>query len=746
MMNWNRGPGPQSGTSQLPSTSRYSWSALASAGATAVVVLLAYLWTPAVRVPVGEQDSLVYHNFNEVETLDNFTFRWSTGRSSLTLPQLGQPASGSLKLGLWIPDTHPAVPLTLIHDDRPLLTVPVQPGFRTVFVLAPREVFAPGDVRLDLVAPPWHSADDPRILGVAVTEIGWSGLGRTLPPARQLAVLPALAAAITLLFGRLRYRSWNALLAGALSGAGLAIWSGLAPLAVAPYTTRLLLLIVLAHITLILWTALAQRNTSGWHLPVEADALQLVTLFALSYWLYLPFQWALCREVGSGVCPRPGTHVIGLVLLPAILVLIAWPRMQPAVRHHWGLRVLAFAAVAAGIYATMFAFRRSAPDFFIHWRAAFEVHLGRPLYKLDEIRANHFGHAYKLPPFYMIFFLPYATADDMRVLVGFRVINVTLLLASAGLLANMLRSALGWKTALAAVAVVVGLMQPAFDTIAIGQTDIFLLVLLVLMLIGLRSRRSWLVGLPLALAISFKIYPLLLMGLLVIRREWRSLLWTMLGLILFNGLAVAVVGWRPHLIWLTEVLPSLGGGSSWVENQTLNGFLSRLIMDSMRLEPIRDPLLDLLTYGSFVLVAGISFLLVLPRTDRDKPGFMLQYSLLPLVLVLAVPAAWIHYSTITILPFVALVWHAAVQKLSLRQACAAALAFGLIAYGNQWSFFTGTRHPGLPALALSYKTLGLTLLWCVLVRTLWLQLKAELIRLFQRATSHPRPARPSRAQ
>jgi hypothetical protein len=549
-----------------------------------------------------------------------------------------------------------------------------------------------------------------------------------LPPARQLVVLPAVAAAVTLLLARLRYRPALALAAGAGSGAALALWAGRVPLAVAPYTTRLLLLMLLAHGGLLLWTALVRSERTGWRLPVEVDASKLIILCAIGYWMLFPFQWALCREVGPGVCPRPGTQTIGLAVVPSLLLLAGWPGLLPAARRTWALRILALAAIAAGAYATTFAFRRSAPDFFIHWRAAFDLNLGRPLYKLDEIRANHFGHAYKLPPFYVLFFLPFATADDNRVLAGFRLINVALLLASAGLLANMLRRSRGWAVALAAVAVVVGLMQPAFDTIAIGQTDIFLLFVAVLMLVGLRGGRPWLVGLPLAFAISFKIYPALLLGLLVLRREWRSIGWTVLGLLLFNGIAVGVLGWQNHVIWVTEVLPSLGGGTSWVENQTINGFLSRLVTGTMRLDPIQDPFLNLLTYGSFVLVAGISFLLVLARTERHDFGFVLQYSILLVVLALAVPAAWIHYSTITILAFFAVIWHAAVRPLSIRQAVAAALAFGLIAYGNQWSFFTGTRHLGLPALALSYKGLGLAILWSLLVTTLWPLLRPELTR------------------
>jgi hypothetical protein len=263
-----------------------------------------------------------------------------------------------------------------------------------------------------------------------------------------------------------------------------------------------------------------------------------------------------------------------------------------------------------------------------------------------------------------------------------------------------------------------GLMRPPFDTIAYGQIDIALLLLLTAALLGLRQRRGWLVGLAIALGALFKLYPLVLLGFLFVRREWKALGWTAAWLALLNGIAIGVMGWQNHVIYVTQVLPNIGGGTSWVENQTINGFLSRLLTGTMRTDPVRDPTINLLTYACFALIAGASLLLALAPSDRRSSLFALQFSLFAVVMVLAVPAAWMHYSTITALTFIALVWYAADQPLSRAQAALIALAFGLIGYGNQWSFFDGVRNPGLPALALSYKFYGLLALWSLLAALL----------------------------
>ncbi len=136
--------------------------------------------------------------------------------------------------------------------------------------------------------------------------------------------------------------------------------------------------------------------------------------------------------------------------------------------------MLALSGVAEAVYAAAFALQRHGPDFFIHWRAAYDVHLGRPLYRLDALLANHFGHAYKLPPFYAMLLLPFAAADDTFILLLHRLLNIALYVGTGALLARLLRPWLGWRRALATLGIIMGLMQPAFDTIAYGQVDILL--------------------------------------------------------------------------------------------------------------------------------------------------------------------------------------------------------------------------------------------------------------------------------
>jgi hypothetical protein len=256
--------------------------------------------------------------------------------------------------------------------------------------------------------------------------------------------------------------------------------------------------------------------------------------------------------------------------------------------------------------------------------------------------------------------------------------------------------------------------RPLADTLAYGQIDLVLLFLLTLALWALRSGRDTAAGALVALGALFKIYPILLLAFFVVKGHWRALIGFAAGMAVCNGIAIAVIGWNEHLIYLTQVLPNIGGTTSWVENQTISGFLARLT-DSPRSATIyQNELVRLLgTFLSAVVSLAVCMLTLRP-TSRDSTGYALQYSMFLLLMVLASPAAWMHYETLLVVPFGALILHLRERSVSLPYATLLALSFALIAYGNQWSFYDGTIHGILTIAGVSYKFYGMLLLGGVL--------------------------------
>src|SRR5512134_3096415 len=138
-----------------------------------------------------------------------------------------------------------------------------------------------------------------------------------------------------------------------------------------------------------------------------------------------------------------------------------------------------------------------------------------------------------------------------------RIINVILIGATALVWLRMWGLRL-FSAAGAGVLILLN-VRPIADTLAFGQIDLALLLLLALALWALRSGRELPAGVLIALGTLFNVYPVILLAFLVAKRSWRALLGFVLGMLVFNALAVAVMGWDMHRVYLTEVLPNIGG-------------------------------------------------------------------------------------------------------------------------------------------------------------------------------------------
>jgi uncharacterized membrane protein len=313
-------------------------------------------------------------------------------------------------------------------------------------------------------------------------------------------------------------------------------------------------------------------------------------------------------------------------------------------------------------------------------------------------------------------FLPFVFQDGERILLFHRMINVGLLAATAVVWLRMwgLRplSALGL-----AVPVLLS-FRPFADTLAFGQIDLALLLVLTLALWALQHRRDTTAGVLVALGTLFKVYPVLLLAFFVVKQRWWALAGFALGMLIFNGVAVAVMGWEVHRIYLTEVLPKIGGTTPWVENQTISAFLARLVAAPTEAAILQDRTVALAGMVISGLVGLLACLLALQPSEPRSTRFALQYGQFLLLMVLVVPAAWMHYETLLFVPYAALLLHLRDRRIGLGRAVALAASFGLVAYGNQWSYFDGTVMGALTVAGVSYKFYGMLLLGGVLAGTL----------------------------
>jgi hypothetical protein len=699
-----------------------------------LLLVLAYQVLPTQTVAVGPLDERFIRDANAREMLPNLgrEMRWTTAETHLRLPLVA--ANSPLLLDLTLingyPQGLPPPTVDVEVDGRWLTDFVVErevAGIRHYRLLVPPQQQEGWALPVTLYSSTVLLEEDPRPIGVMFVEaqLGALAVRPLLPPLWQVfAVLLVASAGYFMLrgIGAARWWAWAGMaMLLALLAMALALWH----LQIAPYTMRLAGLLSLGALyglaVALLSQPREQAQSSGVRLVSTA---RLVLLMGLAFWLMPAYQLVMTADGANDVTPYPPTFWLGALTLAACIFSVGtlfdmgrggfWQRAL--------LAALAAAAVAHLVIMIDFSLGRSGPDFWILFRGARDWFRGGSMYNLTAVQENHFGAVFKVPPFYGMLFLPFAQSDGLMILFWHRVLNIVLLALTLLLLFRAYRIALA--SVVGAGLLVLFNFRPVTDTIAYGQIDILLLLLIVVGLVAAQRNRPGIAGAAIALGTLFKLYPVLLLVFFVVKRQWRALIGFAVAMLILNGIAILAVGWEMHRVYLFEVLPRIGGGTNWVENQTLNGFVSRLVSGDIDAAPYHHPLVSVATYGGFLLaLAGATWLAWQPAEPRSA-RYMLQYGIFAILMVLTVPAAWMHYQTITLLPFFALLLYSARGESGLNDALprwrAALLAgaYALIAYGNPWSFFNGTIMGHLTFLGVSYKFYALVLLLAVTVACL----------------------------
>ncbi|MEP6862144.1 MAG: glycosyltransferase family 87 protein [Deltaproteobacteria bacterium] len=104
---------------------------------------------------------------------------------------------------------------------------------------------------------------------------------------------------------------------------------------------------------------------------------------------------------------------------------------------------------------------------------------------------------------------------------------------------------------------------PVVATLQVGNFQVAVYALAIFALIAFDRGRHALGGVLLAIAILSKLFPGVFVIVLIARRQWRALAWTVGSAIVLSLVAVAVVGIQPFHAFVTYQLPRMADGSAF---------------------------------------------------------------------------------------------------------------------------------------------------------------------------------------
>lgn len=679
--------------------------------------------TTSAHITIGQRDTMWLRQFDTVDTSNDLTFRWSSAQSTIRIPFIyqgwntttlhGWGSASSQHNDVTGADVHATI---ATHAPVSFL---VHANYRRHYTLLTPPPYVPSwYTPMTIASSTISDTVNSRYLGIALLSVHVqpTTLQTGLPYSLIIYWLILLGSGIVgWLLGASVLHSALASMTMTVSVVGLYI----------TYTTELI-----PHLHwFAIWLGLCcggllvARITGITHHAYTVPGVALPLLSALVLWLMPLFQIVLRRD---DIYIRNFRYESWMNITLLIIVvggaLLYWvqyrTRFIPITFLNYWYMLVGF--VMLGImyrqYDRWRLFKYGSSDFNVWINAARHWLDTGLLYDVPQIAGDVFGYVYKYPPFYVMLFMPFVNYDNMQLIQYFRIFNMMLVIIALVLWLRMLRAHPLWWFV---VFIFTLNYQPLFDTLSYGQSDVLFLAGFTVILYAIHVGHDKFAGVLLAVLTLCKVYPVIFVVFFVIKRQWDVLIGFLIGLIACNAVSIAVIGWDIHVQYILSVLPIIGGTTSWIDNQTIAGFLARwydnpFALNRFTLHSI-EQIARIISYLLSALVCVITF--------RDTPArssaYALQYSLFIVLMVVAVPVAWMHYATMLLLVFLIVFWHFYSRNITLRLASAFALSYALVAFGDFRSFNYPADLGIVTIIMSSYKFYGMLLLFIMLLYSTW---------------------------
>ena len=282
-------------------------------------------------------------------------------------------------------------------------------------------------------------------------------------------------------------------------------------------------------------------------------------------------------------------------------------------------------------------------DFKVFYQAAQRLNAGQPLY----VPPQTYGQGiYVYLPLTAIAMRPLAQLPEFQAFKIWTAVNILLLLGAVALFA--LASNFRWQDSLL-IGIILLLsfrFWPTSYTLALGQLNFVILFLLAAMYYA-QSQGKWLwFGMLIVLAAFVKTWMIGFVLYLILMRQWRAALGSVVSLTILAVLAFCIVGWQelPQFIHSTSAYSS----QPWIVSQSLAGFARLHFAPNMHMQPLVNSQavkLAFIATGYLILTGAFWQVFHRPVEEKQSPPVLLnlQLGFFTLSFLLALPLCHMDY-------------------------------------------------------------------------------------------------------
>ncbi len=353
----------------------------------------------------------------------------------------------------------------------------------------------------------------------------------------------------------------------------------------------------------------------------------------------------------DGPTDSPANLLRGVTIVLVVVALVAGtynlgratfgPRLGQDFTAYYVAGKLIRAGDADRMYGTQEEFQQQADRFGVTGPAAEGDRDGR-------IGGNDSVEPFLYPPVAAVLLLPVTLLPLGAAKVVFLLLNLVAQFAAIAILfadrappQRRVLTVAGWVLVLA--------LFPFFWGLYLGQANSLVFLACALALRQVRRGDQLGGGALIAVAALLKVFPVVLLGLLLLKRQYRAVAASVATMAVLSLLSLPVVGLSTFRRFFTEVIPEITSRvEPFVRNQGISGTLHRLLADNPYVRPLVDsPALAraLGTVLSLVVVALVVWGTRRVALDRTAPRrFELEWGIWLAAAVLVSSISWEHYS------------------------------------------------------------------------------------------------------